>query len=282
MKNGLITQEYVNTVIKRRTRDIHKGDCGRILLAVGSYGMAGAAVLCGRGALRSGAGLVTISAPEEIFPVLQIGVTEATCVSRTSHDWKRRGYDAIAAGPGMGEDERDADLIGDILKNYEGTFVLDADGLNHISRYKMQERLKKASCRVIITPHIGEAARLLDMTVSEAADMDRYSLAAALVEKTGAVTVLKGADTIVATPQGKSYTNTTGNPGMATGGAGDVLTGIIVSLAGQGLNPEDAAKAGVYLHGAAGDLGAERFGEYGLAAGDIADMTALAIKKILG
>lgn len=282
MKDGLITLEYVNTVIKRRKRNIHKGDCGRILLIAGSLGMAGAAVLCGRGALRSGAGLVRIATLEEIFSIIQVGVPEATCVSRKSLNLDKMNYDCISAGPGLGEELEDADLIRKILQEYEGTFVLDADGLNQIAKNNMQEELKNSLCKVIITPHIGEAARLLSIDITNAKTMDRQELSTRLVEKTNAIVVLKGEGTIVATPEGNSYTNTTGNPGMATGGAGDVLTGIITSLSGQGLLPEDAAKAGVYLHGLAGDLGAQRFGEYGLIAGDIAEMTALAIKKILG
>nr|WP_315023345.1 NAD(P)H-hydrate dehydratase [uncultured Aminipila sp.] len=282
MKDGLITLKYVNTVIKRRKRNIHKGDCGRILLIAGSLGMAGAAVLCGRGALRSGAGLVRIATLEELFPIIQVGVPEATCVSRRSLDLDKTKYDSISAGPGLGEELEDADLIRKILQEYEGTFVLDADALNQIAKNNMQEELKNSLCKVIITPHIGEAARLLSIDITNAKTMDRQELSRRLVEKTNAIVVLKGEGTIVATPEGNSYTNTTGNPGMATGGAGDVLTGIITSLSGQGLLPEDAAKAGVYLHGLAGDLGAQRFGEYGLIAGDIAEMTALAIKKILG
>lgn len=281
MKNGLITDEYVNTVIKRRKRNIHKGDCGKILLIAGSKGMAGAAVLCAKGALRSGAGLVKISAPEEIFPIIQTGVTEATCVSRESLNLDRLSFDAVAAGPGLGEDKENGYLIKKILKEYEKTFVLDADGLNQISINHMQENLRCASCNVIITPHIGEAARLLNMSITEAKETDRQKLAELLVEATNAIVVLKGENTIVATTKGNSYTNTTGNPGMATGGSGDVLTGIITSLAGQGLLPEDAAKAGVYLHGLAGDMGAEHFGEYGLIAGDLPEMTALAIKRTL-
>lgn len=282
MKDGLITLEYVNTVIKRRKRNIHKGDCGRILLIAGSLGMAGAAILCGRGALRSGAGLVRIATLEELFPIIQVGVPEATCVSRRSLNLDDTKYDAISAGPGLGEELENADLIRKILHEYEGTFILDADGLNQIAINKMQEDLKKSLCKVIITPHLGEAARLLSIDISMAKMMDRQELASRLVEKTNAIVVLKGEGTIVATPEGNSYTNTTGNPGMATGGAGDVLTGIITSLSGQGILPEDAAKAGVYLHGLAGDLGAQHFGEYGLIAGDIAEMTALAIKKTLG
>lgn len=282
MKDGLITLEYVNNVIKRRKRNIHKGDCGKVLLIAGSLGMAGAAVLCGRGALRSGAGLVRISALEELFPIIQVALPEATCVSRKSLNWDKLEYNAIAAGPGLGEVLEDANLIRKILQEFQGTFVLDADGLNQIALNNMQGELRKSLCKVIITPHIGEAARLLSIDIAEAKAMDRQELSRHLVEKTNAIVVLKGEGTIVAMPGGNSYTNITGNPGMATGGAGDVLTGIIASLSGQGLLPEDAAKAGVYLHGLAGDLGVEHFGEYGLIAGDIAEMVALAIKKTIG
>lgn len=280
--NGLITQEYVNTVIKRRKRDIHKGDCGKVLLIAGSFGMAGAAVLCGRGALRSGAGLVQIAVPEELFTIIQASVPEATCIPRASLNTDFQQYNAIAVGPGLGEDSNNAELIKKILKNYDKTLVLDADGLNHISRSDLFEPLKNAACKVIITPHIGEAARLLQMTSFEAKQMERKKLAEELVQATNTIVVLKGENTIVAMPNGDSYTNTTGNPGMATGGSGDVLTGVITALAGQGLGPEHAAKAGVYIHGLAGDLGTESFGEYGLVAGDIASMCALAIKQILG
>lgn len=282
MKSGLITLDFVNTVIKRRERNIHKGDCGRILLIAGTLGMAGAAILCARGALRSGAGLVSIAAPVEIFPILQVGIPEATCVSRKSLNLDKLRYDAVAAGPGLGEEKENVELIKKILSEYEGTFVLDADGLNQIALNRMQAEVRNASCKVIMTPHMGEAARLMDIDLEHAKNTDRVSLAASLAEKTNAIVVLKGEGSIVATRWGASYTNTTGNPGMATGGSGDVLTGIITSLAGQGLSPVDAAKAGVYIHGMAGDIGSENVGEYGLIAGDIAEMTALAIKQILG
>lgn len=281
MENGLITSEYVNTVIKRRKRDIHKGDCGKILLIAGSLGMAGAAILCGRGALRSGAGLVRIAVDQGLFPTIQAGVPEATCVSRKPLNLAGQGYEAIAMGPGLGEDEENAGILEEILKVYGKTLVLDADGLNLAAKYHMQAMLKKAACTVVITPHLGEAARLLGISIEEARKADRLVLARRLAEETNAITVLKGEGTIVAMPEGGSYTNTTGNPGMATGGAGDTLTGIIASLAGQGLLPADAAKAGVYLHGLAGDIGAGRYGEYGLTAGDIAEMAALAIKMVL-
>ena len=287
MKNssltGLITLEYVNTVIKERPRDIHKGDCGKVLLIAGSEGMAGAAILCARGALRAGAGLVRISAPKELFPILQTGTPEATCVPREISLPEIEACDAVAIGPGLGDDEQSIGLIRMILNNYEKTIVLDADGINAISRADLGQALRETKAEVIMTPHPGEAARFLRyMKAGDLSNVDRLQVAELLAEKSKATCVLKGSETLVTTKNGDSYTNTTGNPGMAAGGSGDVLTGIIAALAGQGLAPEDCAKAGVFIHGMAGDLCAETYGETGMTSMDIANMTALAFKKIIG
>jgi len=183
---------------------------------------------------------------------------------------------------------------------YEGPLVIDADGLNVLAALEasgeavgcdgstafdtIRQRASKAGGQTIITPHIGEARRLMGGSYEPA--MSREQLTVALAARTGAITVLKGAGTVVATPDGKTYTNTTGNPGMATAGSGDVLTGIITALCGQKkpsgaqITPLEAAAAGVYIHGLAGDLGAFEKGEYGLTAGDIAEFTAYALKKI--
>lgn len=277
-KEGLITQAYVNTLIKKRERDIHKGNCGKVLVVAGSKGMAGAAVLCARAALRTGAGLVRVSIPEELFPILQIGVPEATCTTRERLFEDLMQYSAIAIGPGLGDEIKNENLIKKILFTTDRPVVVDADGLN-----LLQDEpgvMKDARAKLIITPHPGEAARLLNCSTSEI-NRNRMKSAEGLATVTGAVTVLKGAGSVVATPDGKTYINTTGNPGMATGGSGDVLTGVIAALAGQGLKPEAAATAGVFLHGLAGDLASDRMGEYGLIASDIADTVALAIKSIL-
>lgn len=282
MKNfknySLITSTYVNTFIKKRNKDIHKGDCGRILIIAGSKGMTGAAVLCGRAALRSGAGLVQVSIPEELFHIIQIGVPEATCITRERSLNELMQYDAIAIGPGLGDDEQNVNLIKEVLERFNKPVVIDADGLNLLSNDLAA--MKNSKAKIIITPHPGEAARLLKVKSSEI-NKDRLSSAIKLATATGAVTVLKGAGSIVATPEGKTYINTTGNPGMATGGSGDVLTGAITALVGQGLDTEAAATVGVYIHGLAGDIIAGQIGEYGLIASDIADMLAYAIKITL-
>ena len=285
MLESIITEKTVKNIIERRKREIHKGSCGRILIAAGSVGMAGAAVLSARGALRSGAGLVQLSVPEEIFPIVQTGVIEATCLTASLDQIDLSRYNAAAAGPGLGDSRQSVEKVRILLDSFDGPLVLDADGLNIAAREDFFNLMRARGERLIITPHIGEARRLMGKDFSE--KMTRRELAEALAQKTGAVTVLKGAGTVVAAEGQKTYTNTTGNPGMATAGSGDVLTGIITSFCGQRhsdgrpIEPLEAAIAGVYIHGLAGDLGAEEKGEYGLIAGDIAEYTALAVKKIL-
>jgi len=279
---GLINAAYVQTYLHKRERQLHKGNCGKLLVIAGSWGMAGAAVLCARGALRTGAGLVQVSVPQELYPVIHTGVMEATCVSRRTGDWDLKSYQAVAIGPGLGVKNENQQLIETVLTRYQGTVVLDADALNHLAENEELMALAAAPAgRLILTPHPGEAARLLGCSTRDIAE-DRMGSARALAKKLNAVTVLKGAGTVVSTPSGETYINTTGNPGMATGGSGDVLTGAIAALAGQGLGPLEAANCGVYLHGLAGDLAAQHWGEYGLMASDMADGLALAIKENIG
>ena len=163
-----------------------------------------------------------------------------------------------------------------MFENYDGKMVLDADGLNILAYNNLFDLIKDKE-NIVITPHMGEAKRLLGHLKEE-----RKETAIELYRKTKAITVLKGHATVVATNSEKTYINTTGNPGMATAGSGDVLTGIITSLLGQGKSAKEAALAGVFVHGLAGDLAAETVGEYGLIAGDIAYYTAIALKEISG
>lgn len=188
-------------------------------------------------------------------------------------------YDCIAIGPGMGVDRRSKNILKMILKDFDKTVVIDADGLNTIAKYdELQQLVRKTEASVIMTPHIGEAKRLLGN--ANIADLTRIEIASFLRKKYGCMIIVKGANTLVAVSDEDAYTNTTGNPGMATAGSGDVLTGIITSLAGQGLAPEDAAKAGVFVHGLSGDLAADKLGEYGLVASDIADYVPFALKEL--
>ncbi|MBR6529509.1 MAG: NAD(P)H-hydrate dehydratase [Firmicutes bacterium] len=285
MKDSIITKEFVQTIIGKRDREIHKGDCGRILIVAGSTGMAGAAILAARAALRCGSGLVQVAIPKDLFPIVQVGVPEATCLERDFESIDLSLYDAVAVGPGIGQSKDSIDSVKYILENYDGPIVLDADGLNVVAYNDLFMQLREKK-NVIITPHIGEARRLLAVNTD---GMERKEIALELVKKTNAVSVLKGHATVVAVGDSKTYINTTGNPGMATAGSGDVLTGIIASLLGQRktglktpITPEDAALAGVFIHGMAGDLAAEAIGEYGLIATDISYYTAIAIKEILG
>ena len=271
---------FARALLKPRRADAHKGDFGRILIIAGSPGMAGAAALCARGAFRSGAGLVTVCVHEELFPVIHALVPEATCMARgemrDGADLSR--FDALAMGPGLGNNPETADLVRRVSEIYGGPAVLDADALNVIAGEA--EAFAAFKGRVIITPHCGEAAKLLGIS-SDEVSFDRPGAARRLARLCGGVAVLKGAGSLTASPGGLLLINTSGNPGMATGGSGDVLTGIIASFAGQGFAPFEAAAAGVYVHGRAGDLSAERLGEYGVMASDIAQNTALAISGLM-
>lgn len=285
-KTGLITREYVNTVIKKRPRDIHKGQCGRVLIVAGSAGMAGAAVLAARGSLKSGAGLVTVAVSRELFPVLQTAVPQATCVD-VSEGFSNRSFDiygAIAAGPGLGVDKRSYLLIEEILKKYKGSVILDADALNSLCAFdKGLQSLKKRTVPAILTPHPGEANRLLAaLGQPPLEETGRIAAAEALSKRTGSVVLLKGADTVVTSENGGTYINTTGNPGMATGGSGDVLTGVISAIAASGAKVIDAAKAGAFMHGFAGDIAAKMHGQWGMTSVDIEEALPAAFKTVVG
>ncbi len=342
---SMITEKTVQNIIGRRNKEIHKGDCGRIMIAAGSEGMAGAAILAARSALRAGSGLVRTAIPKCLFPIVQVGVPEATCIERRLPIQNLADFDAVCAGPGLGEGKESIDFVKELLISYEKTLIVDADGLNIIAHCGLFDLLRRRADlypeQTILTPHMGEARRLLETEdpactaapaapeISAASDAGpaasaaaRGRIAAALVRKTRAIIVLKGAGTLVAAEGRQTYTNTTGNPGMATAGSGDVLSGIITGLAGQrsqvgtgtaldfapgnpaGAVPDgtavpgteatagqaakparigafEAALAGVYIHGLAGDLAARELGEYGVTAGDLALYTAYAMKKIL-
>ena len=286
--SGEITLEYVKSVAGGRVRNGHKGDFGKILVIAGSKGMAGAAVLCGRAAFKAGAGLVCVSISEELFPIIQTALPEATCVPRRAAMQGLSAYGAIAIGPGLGDCPENKQLVKYALNEYDKTVVLDADGLNALAWAGEAGAIKNAKASVIITPHIGEARRLIGSerlkrewpSEDVRSEAGRLKIAELLLAETGAIVVLKGAGSLVAGGDFGAYVNTTGNPGMATGGSGDVLTGIIAALSGQGKSPWDAAKAGVFIHGMAGDLAARAVGEYGMTASDIADKTAFALKEI--
>ena len=284
-ETGLTTLSYVNTVIRERPRQIHKGQCGRVLIVAGSVGMAGACVLSTSAALRSGAGLVKAAVPEEIFPILQIAVPQATCTNVSDREFLRSVsvHDAIGIGPGMGVSEKKYQLIEEILSIFDGPVVIDADGITNLCRFGKKTGILKKKDNIILTPHPGECDRLLDaLDLEPVSVMGRVEAAEAVSDRTGAVVLLKGADTVVTSGSGSTYINTTGNPGMATGGSGDVLTGVITAFAASGIAPLDAARAGAFVHGMAGDLAAGIMGQWGMTATDIRDQLPATLRGIVG
>ena len=276
-----ITADRIAPWFPARERKTHKGDYGRILVIAGSAGMMGAAVLCAKAALRSGAGLVTVACDPASFPVIHCGIPEAMCCSRTltAEDLKR--YDTVAIGPGLSVIPETVQLLALVLENHTGIAVVDADALNAAAAFRIP--LKGNGTGIIITPHEGEAGRLLRIEPGDVT-ADREGAAVALARTNTVCCVLKGADTLVADPEGALYVNTTGNPGMATAGAGDVLTGVIAACAAQmnrrGPAVCSSAVAGVFIHGLAGDLAAGSIGQYSLMAGDIVSAIPGALRRI--
>lgn len=290
-----ITVGEVKAKIPERSRDAHKGDFGHILVAGGSAGFGGAPALSALAALRSGSGLVTAALPTSLVngPIAAL-VPEAMVhpieedsghmVGNAFLTWLfgRKRFDAIAIGPGLGQSPDTAAIVAALLKMHDVPLVLDADALNLIAATAEGLRgVREASeggVRVL-TPHHAEAARLLRSTTAEVA-ADRCGAVRRLADESGAIAVLKGRETLITTPDsGIIAVCRAGNPGMATGGSGDVLTGVIASLIGQGLGAADAARVGVWLHATAGDVAAARYGERAMIARDIIDALPEAAAK---
>lgn len=275
-----VDENYVKSIFKERTDDAHKGNFGKVLIFAGSVGMAGAAILCGKAALQSGAGLVQFLLPDPsdpIYPILQTAVPEATCVFyKEGMDFS--SYTSIAAGSGLGKSAERLGILKDIITRYGNVLVLDADALNLISEDEvLKDAVINSKAQIIITPHIGEAKRLLHTCEGIKGITARKAAVSSLAEMYNCIAILKGAGTLVCC-KNDIYQNTTGNPGMATAGSGDTLTGIIASLVGQGYTPFEAACLGVYFHGKAGDLAAKNISQMGLTAGDIAHYVPYSFK----
>lgn len=257
-------------VLPPRPRDGHKGTFGTVAVVAGSEGMLGAAILSARGALRGGAGLVRACLPRPLMAPFTVAVPAATTVARRG-EFARDAH-AVVVGPGLGAHPATATLVRRLLRELAVPVVLDADALNVLAPL----RALPGTC--VLTPHPGEAARLLGVSSAEI-QADRVAAVRALAQRSGQVVVLKGAGTLVCAqaPTERLFTNTTGNPGMATGGSGDVLAGLLGALLAQGMTPYDAACLAVHAHGAAGDLVAARLSEPGLCAEDL----PLAIAEVL-
>ncbi|MCX7970923.1 MAG: NAD(P)H-hydrate dehydratase [Negativicutes bacterium] len=271
-----------------RPPDAHKGKCGRVAVIAGSRGMAGAAALTALGAMYTGSGLVRLAAPDRICDVLAGKITEAVIVPLADGrsgvlgleglDRARElmaGSDVLAIGPGIGQEDSTALLVWSVIKECTVPLVIDADALNILAG--QMDMLKTVKFPIVITPHPGEMARLLGTTAAEV-NADRVEIARKAAVAWQVTVVLKGAPTVVATPAGWVYINSSGNEQMATGGSGDVLTGMIASLIAQGLNGESAAVAAVYAHGLAGEIASTNSAV--ILAGDIGLAIPTAISQI--
>ncbi|MBI3458464.1 MAG: NAD(P)H-hydrate dehydratase [Candidatus Rokubacteria bacterium] len=292
---GMAEPEDIAAILPPRPADAHKGHYGHLLVVAGSLGKTGAAVLAALGALRAGTGLVTCALPGTQQPIVAAHLAEAmtealpetaaqTLSAKALDRLLELGarMDAVAVGPGVGLEAETQGTVRELVLGVERPMVVDADALaacvGHLPR------LREARGPRLLTPHPGEAARLLGRRIAEV-QADRIGSARALADASGAWVALKGAGTLVASPGGAQadvLLNPTGNPGMATGGMGDVLTGIAGGLLAQGLRPEAALRAAVYLHGLAGDLAAADRGNAGLLASDVAHTVPAALRQLRG
>jgi len=265
--------------LKPRPAEAHKGDFGKVLIIAGSVGMSGAAALAGRAALRAGAGLVRVATAKSALPIIASLEPSYTTIPLVEDSAGRissnaintilteiNENDAVAFGPGVGISLKLRSVVQTLIEQKQLRLVIDGDGLNNLS--KLKDWPSKLKAEVVLTPHPGEMKRLWSGLFRDQMPSERQQQAAQLAKQTGTVVVLKGARTVVTDSQ-KVYINKTGNPGMATAGSGDVLTGVITALIGQGLSNFDAAVLGVYIHGLAGDIAAEKVGQVSLMATDI-------------
>ena len=269
VQNIAVDANYVKPLLHKREKDSHKGTYGHALLIAGSTGKTGAALLASEACLRSGVGLLTTHLPKSAMLPLQVYLPEAMISVDESDDCFSQVpdlqlYNAIGVGPGLGKAVETVAALKKLLKETEKPLVLDADALNIISENK--ELLSDLPENTIITPHVKEFERLFGECEDK---QQRLELQSVMAQKFKIIIVLKGAGTTTMLPDGRCFVNTTGNPGMATAGSGDVLTGIILSLLAQRYTPEEAAIIGVFMHGRAGDKAAEKLGMESMIAGDI-------------
>lgn len=277
---SIIEDKDIRALIKPRKRFAHKGTFGHGLLIAGSYGMAGASILSAKACLKSGIGLLTVHVPIHNHNLLQTTVPEAI-VQTDIHEryfaqpTHLNRYSALAIGPGLGQEEDTALAMMEQIQGSTLPIILDADAINILSTHR--NWLNRLPKRCILTPHLGELERLIGKCMDT---YERLTKVKELATYLQSYIIVKGAWTTIVTPEGNFYFNPTGNPGMATGGSGDVLTGILLGLLAQGYKQEDACRLGVYIHGLAGDLAAEAKTEIGMTANDIVEALPLAWKKI--
>ena len=273
----------VRRLLPVRPREIHKGDYGRVLLLCGSAGFTGAARLAAKAAMRTGSGLVYLGVPEAVYPIVASGLEEPVVFPLPCEDAGRLSeqaakpilerlpqMDAVLFGPGLGRSEAILILLRRLLRESRAPVVLDADGINCLQGH--MDVLRERTCPVILTPHDGEFARIYD-----GAPLGRYGETVALARESGCIVLRKGHRTLISDGT-VTWRNRTGNPGMAKGGSGDVLSGILVSLLGQKVSPLEAAALAAWIHGAAGDRCAARLGEWGMLPSDLIEEIPMILK----
>lgn len=278
--NNYLNAANVSFLLRNRKPHDHKGTFGHALMIAGSYGKVGAAVLSAKATLRAGAGLVTVHVPKCAYQILQISFPEAM-VEVDKHEFifsecvDIEKYAAIGIGPGLGTNELTVKAFSDLLERTRKPLVIDADALNILAENK--ELLDLVPEKSILTPHPKEFERLFGETKDS---FDRLEIMRTIAQSYKIFIVLKGGNTIVMTPEGVAYFNDTGNPGMATGGSGDVLTGVLTGLLASGYSPLETCVLGVYLHGLAGDIAAEELEQESLLASDIIKYLGKAFQEL--
>ncbi|MGQ9809937.1 MAG: NAD(P)H-hydrate dehydratase [bacterium] len=291
LKTFLLTPPDVATALPKRSPSAHKWSCGHVVVISGSRGLTGAASLTSISALRAGAGLVTLAIPESLNPILEVKLTEVMTypvdeTPEASFSIKAKEKllklvekaTVVALGPGLSQNPETKALVRQILPVLGKPCVLDADGINALAGHL--EILKSLTSPLVVTPHPGEASRLLGIETSQII-RDPIESARRAASQLGVVFVLKGAPTFIARPDGNVFVNPTGNAGLATAGSGDVLTGLISGLIAQGMSIADAACAGVFIHGELGEMLLREKGYYGFLAGDLSERIPQAIASIL-
>lgn len=286
-----IDQDLISHLLVPRQRQAHKGNFGHCLIIAASTGKTGAAALCANSAVRTGSGLVTVAVPASLNSILEIKTTEAMTMPLadtgdghiSAAAWSQIenllvNKDVLAIGPGIGRHPETTAIVRRLVESADIPMVIDADGLNAVA-IDTSILLRRKSGTVVLTPHPGEMGRLTGVAIPDDAS-GRIAVAEEFAAKFGVHLILKGARTVVASPDGTSCVNTSGNPGMASGGMGDVLTGIIASLLGQGYNAADACRIGVFIHGFSADLVADDKGETGINATDVIEKLPYAFKKL--
>jgi NAD(P)H-hydrate epimerase len=278
--NEFVDQDLIKSIFKSRPTHSHKGSFGHAALITGSYGMSGASILSAKGCLRSGVGKLSVYVPEVGLNLMQGQVPEAICAGNNGYQCIEQikltyNYESVGIGCGLGKNVVTKDSLARFLKaSKDRPLIIDADALNIISEEGWQDLIPKGS---LLTPHLGEFERLFGKGQDSE---ETYRIQDRESQRLNLYILLKGAYSRLTTPDGKVFFNRTGNPGMATAGSGDVLTGILTGIKAQGYNMREAGILGMYVHGLAGDLAAEKQGQYGLIASDIIDYLPRALKSI--